>query len=79
MEGPYAEMSKGRVDVLVASWMTEERQMGESRITPISVVCRAEKMGGPVTKLGHISRRATTALELCLGHIELKSPEGHSN
>lgn len=63
----------------MAGWMTEERQMDESRITSLLVVCRVEKMQVPGTKLGHISRRVTIALELCLGHTELKFPEGHSN
>lgn len=52
--------------VPVTSWMTKERQMGGSRIASAFVVCRTEKVGVPVTMLGHVSRRAAIAHEFCL-------------
>lgn len=63
--------------VPVTSKMIGERQMDESRVTSIFMVCIAEKVGVPGNR--HIGRRATIAPEFCLGHTAFKFPEGHSN
>lgn len=65
--------------VPVTSWMTGDTRMDESRSASISMGRRAEKIGVPVTQLGHSGGRATAAPELCLGHAGLKLPQGHSS